>query len=465
MLRSGLPQRRTLNLERIHLRDVAISIGFALTLAVLLVGGFFGYSNVKRLAENQRLVTHTHRVIGDLEALLSTLKDAETGQRGYLLTEDPKYLAPYETALERVGTIVAHLRLLTADNPVQRERLALLERNVTERVEELQQTVVLMEHGDRAGAMDVVRSDAGKDMMDAVRDSAAIMTRTEWDLLQQRDANSRASFRTAVASNLLTVLTGAFLVVVVFYLGQRNLRTRRRAEESMKDAARRKDEFLAMLAHELRGPLAPLSNMLQVMKREDCGADLHRQALGTMERQLGQMVRLVDDLLDVNRITRGKLQLRRNRVELASIVQQSLEVSRPVAESARHQLTVTLPTAPIYVDADPLRMSQVFTNLLHNACKFTEAGGDIRLTAERQGDEAVVNVKDSGVGIPPAMLGGIFGLFSQVDTTLERSRGGLGIGLSLAKSLVEMHGGSIEARSEGVGHGSEFVVRLPVVSE
>ena len=455
-----------MNLERIHLRDVAISIGFALTLAVLLVGGFFGYTHVKHLVENQRLVTQTHRVIGDLEALLSTLKDAETGQRGYLLTEDPKYLAPYESALERVGTIVTHLRLLTADNPVQRERLSLLEQDVTARVEELERTVVLMKNGDRTGAMDIVRSDAGKDLMDHVRGSAAIMTRTEWDLLQQRDANTRESFRTAVASNLLTVLTGAFLVVVVFFLGQRNLRTRRRAEEALKEAARRKDEFLAMLAHELRSPLAPLSNMLQVMKRENGGrSDVHRQALGTMERQLGQMVRLVDDLLDVNRITRGKLELRRDRVELASIVRQSLEVSRPMAESARHQLTVTLPKAPIYVDADPLRMSQVFSNLLNNACKFTEAGGDIRLTAERQGNEAVVNVKDSGVGIPPAMLGGIFGLFSQVDTTLERSRGGLGIGLSLAKSLVEMHGGSIEARSEGVGRGSEFVVRLPVVSE
>ena len=454
-----------MNIERIHLRDIALSIGFGLTLTVLLVGGFFGYTNVVRLAENERLVAHTHEVIGDLEALLSTLKDAETGQRGFLLTEDPNYLHPYESALEQVGRIVSHLEILTADNPVQRNRLALLDRKVAERVDELHRTVLLMKEGDRAAAMAIVRSDDGRALMDDVRSSAAVMERTERDLLQLRDANSRASFRTAVVWNLLTAVTGAFLVVVVFVLGQRNLRTRRQAEAALKDAARRKDEFLAMLAHELRGPLAPLSNMVLVMKQQDCSPDLLRQALGTMERQVRQLVRLVDDLIDVNRITRDKLRLRKDRVELASVVRQSVEVSGPMAASAKHRLTVTLPPAPIFVEADPLRLSQVFSNLLNNACKFTEEGGAISLTAERRDGEVLVKVKDSGIGIPPDMLGGIFGLFAQVDTSLERSRGGLGIGLSLAKRLVEMHGGSIEARSEGVGRGSEFVVRLPVLAD
>ncbi|HEV8199858.1 MAG TPA: CHASE3 domain-containing protein [Candidatus Polarisedimenticolia bacterium] len=458
-----------MNIERIHrknqLRDVAISVGFGLTLAVLLVGGFIEYSNLEHLAESERLVAHTHRVIEDLEALLSTLKDAETGQRGYLLTEDEKYLQPYESALLRARNIVAHLEVLTADNAVQRERLAQLEQKVDERVEELHRTIVVMKSGDRAAALAMVRSDTGQAMMDDLRGSVALMERTERDLLQGRDANSRVSFRAVVVWNLLTVATGAMLVVVVFYLDQRTLRTRRRAEEALKDAARRKDEFLAMLAHELRGPLAPLSNMLQVLKREDCSGETLRQARGTMERQLGQMVRLVDDLIDVNRITRDKLQLRKDMVELAPILLQSVEVCRPMAESAKHELIVTLSPAPIFVDADPLRLSQVFANLLNNACKYTEEGGQIRLTAERQGGEVVVKIKDTGIGIPPDMLGGIFGLFTQVDTALERSRGGLGIGLSLAKRLVEMHGGSVEARSEGVGRGSEFVVRLPVLAE
>jgi signal transduction histidine kinase len=167
----------------------------------------------------------------------------------------------------------------------------------------------------------------------------------------------------------------------------------------------------------------------------------------------------------VNRITRDKLRLRKDRVDLAAVVRQSVEVSGPMAASAKQRLTVTLPSAPIFMEADPLRLSQVFSNLLNNACKFTEEGGDIRLTAERRGAEVMVKVEDTGIGIPPDKLGGIFGLFAQVDTSLERSRGGLGIGLSLAKQLVEMHGGSIEARSEGVGRGSEFVVRLPVLAE
>ena len=454
-----------MKLERLHVRDVVISVGFGLTVTVLLVGGFFGYTNVVRLAENERLVAHTHRVIGDLEALLSTLKDAEMGQRGFLLTEDPKHLEPYEAALEQVRGIVAHLEVLTADHPVQRRRLARLDRKVAERVDELHQTILLMKSGDRPAAMAIVRSDAGKALMDGVRSSAAIMERTERDLLQVRDANSRASFRTAIVYNTLTALTGAFLVVVVFVLGQRNLRIRRQAEEALKDTARRKDEFLAMLAHELRGPLAPLSNMLEVLKREDGNPELLREARSTMERQLRQLVRLVDDLLDVNRITRDKLQLRKDRVELASVVRQSVEVSGPMAASARQRLTVTLPAAPIFMDADPLRLSQVFSNLLNNACKFTEEGGDIRLTAERRGGEVLVKIKDTGIGIPPDMLRGIFGLFAQADTSLERSRGGLGIGLSLAKRLVEMHGGSIEAKSEGVGRGSEFEVRLPVLAD
>ena len=187
-----------------------------------------------------------------------------------------------------------------------------------------------------------------------------------------------------------------------------------------------------------------------------------------MDRQLGHMTRLVDDLLDVSRISRGRMELKRERVELASVVYQSVEACRPLAECAKHEVTVTLPPEPIYLHADPVRLAQVFGNLLNNACKYTEVGGRIGLTAElagggRQPPEVVVKVKDSGIGIPPDQLDSIFGMFTQVDRTLERSQGGLGIGLTLAKRLVEMHGGSIQAFSEGIGQGSEFVVRLPIL--
>jgi CheY-like chemotaxis protein len=176
-------------------------------------------------------------------------------------------------------------------------------------------------------------------------------------------------------------------------------------------------------------------------------------------------VRLVDDLLDVSRISRGKIDLRKERVELASVVYHAVEACRPAMESAKHDLTITLPPQPMYLHADPMRLAQVIGNLLNNACKFTDKGGRIWLTIEREGEHAVIRVRDTGIGIPPDQLPRIFGIFSQVDTSLERSVSGLGIGLTLVKSVVEMHGGTVEAYSAGVGQGSEFVVHLPLGDE
>jgi signal transduction histidine kinase len=242
-------------------------------------------------------------------------------------------------------------------------------------------------------------------------------------------------------------------------------RMRREASEALREADRRKDEFLAMLSHELRGPLAPLGNMLEVVKRAGDNAELLPQAYDTMERQLSQLVRLVDDLLDVSRITRNKMELRKQRVELASIVHHAAEACRPLGDSLGHEVAVTLPPEPVYLNADAARLAQVFQNLLNNACKYTEPGGRVWLTAERQAGDVVVTVKDTGVGIPPDKLASIFDMFTQVDASRERARGGLGIGLALVKRLVEMHDGTVEARSEGPGRGSEFVVRLPVLTE
>jgi PAS domain S-box-containing protein len=233
----------------------------------------------------------------------------------------------------------------------------------------------------------------------------------------------------------------------------------------LKDADRRKDEFLAILAHELRGPLAPIRHLLEIIKRTDGDRAALRDATVMMDRQLDQIVRLVDDLLDVSRITRNKLELRRERVDLIEILKQSLELNRPLAESARHQVTVTLADEPLYLHGDAVRLSQVLTNLLQNAFKYTEPGGHIWVSAERQGSEVRVAVKDTGAGIPADVLPRIFDLFIQVDRTLERSQGGLGIGLTLVKQLVMMHEGTVEAMSEGPGRGSQFVVRLPLLVE
>ena len=230
------------------------------------------------------------------------------------------------------------------------------------------------------------------------------------------------------------------------------------------ESDRRKDEFIATLSHELRDPLAPLRNMLEVVKRVDCDGDMLRTAHDAMDRQLGQLEQLVQDLLDVSRITQSRLTLRKRRVELAPIVQQAVEASATLVERAHHDLRVELPPEPIYLDADPVRLAQVFGNLLTNACKYTEHAGRILLTAERQGHEVAVTVKDTGIGIPPEKLGTVFDMFSQVQSALARSEGGLGIGLTLVKRLVEMHEGSVAARSDGLRCGSEFEVRLPVLA-
>jgi len=238
----------------------------------------------------------------------------------------------------------------------------------------------------------------------------------------------------------------------------------RRLAADLSDADRRKNEFLATLAHELRNPLAPMSNMLEVVKRADGDGAVLKQAHETLERQLAQMVRLVDDLLDLNRITHDRLDLRRGEVELSSVIQQAVEVARPLVDSAGHHLIVDLPDEPILLNADRARLAQLFGNLLNNSCKYTRPAGTISLSAERVGDDVEVTVKDNGAGIPQDKLNSIFDMFMQVDRTSERSQGGLGIGLTLVKRLTEMHGGSIEARSAGEGQGSEFIVRLPVLS-
>jgi signal transduction histidine kinase len=243
---------------------------------------------------------------------------------------------------------------------------------------------------------------------------------------------------------------------------QRAERERERLVERLRETDRKKDDFIALLAHELRNPLAPIRNGLQVIRLSD-DREVRRGAQGMMERQLAHMVRMIDDLLDVSRINRHKMELRRSRLTLAEAVSSALETAGPAVEEGGHELSVTLPGTPVYLDADLTRLAQVFANLLTNAAKYTPPGGRIWLTAERQGAAVTVSVRDNGTGIPAGSLRAIFDMFSQVDRPIERSTGGLGIGLALVKGLVEMHGGTVTAESEGEGKGSTFTVTLPVL--
>jgi PAS domain S-box-containing protein len=275
---------------------------------------------------------------------------------------------------------------------------------------------------------------------------------------------SRAGVPVDVSLTVSPIRDAAGRVVGVSKLA-RDVGERHRAHRALEEASRQKDNFLAMLAHELRNPLAPIRNGLQLLRMVDPGSEPAEQARAIMERQVDHLVRLVDDLMDVSRITRGRIEMRKEPMDLGSIVLSAVETSRPAIEAARHRFTLSLPAEPIVVDADFVRVAQVIANLLNNAAKYTDNGGAISLVAQREGDEAVIRVRDNGIGIAPEVMPRLFEMFTQAEDSLSRSRGGLGIGLALARTLVEMHGGRIEAHSAGRGEGSEFVVRLPLTRD
>ena len=233
---------------------------------------------------------------------------------------------------------------------------------------------------------------------------------------------------------------------------------------SLQEADQRKDEFLAMLAHELRNPLAPIRNAVQIIRRKGLPVPELQWSTEVIHRQTNQLTRLVDDLLDISRITRGKVEMRKETVELSEVLNSALEASRPLIEKWEHKVTICLPPRPVRLFADPTRLTQVFLNLLNNAAKYTDQGGHIELKAELEGNDVVVMIRDNGIGISPEMLPRIFEPFAQVDRSLARAQGGLGIGLTLVQRLLALHGGTIEARSEGPGKGSEFIARVPIAS-
>jgi PAS domain S-box-containing protein len=568
----------------------------ALLVAALLVDAVLTLHNIREVATAVQWVSHTHEVLGHLEQVVSTLKDAETGQRGYLLTGERVYLEPYEQALARIPGRFEQLRQLTIDNPPQTAHVLKLEQLAAERLAVLRQGIERFQaEPDKSRALALSRQyllqGEGKRLMDLVRDEVFGMQQLERALLARRETASRANTRAALASTVVGLGLGLALVAMVIALVARNLAARQRAadvvhaererfrttltsigdavvvtdaqgrvtllnpvaqaltgwggealgepldavfrivneatretvenpvskvirlgtivglanhtvliakdgaelpiddsgapirdahgrivgvvlvfrditarrgsERGLEDADRRKDEFLAMLAHELRNPLAPIRNAAHTLALLGTGDDRVRWVASVIERQIGLMTRLVDDLLDVSRITSGKITLQRATVSVAAVLAQAVEAARPPAESRRQTLEVDVPEDVGWVDGDPARLAQVVGNLLDNAIKYTEDGGRVRLRARAEADEIVIVVEDSGVGIDPALLPHVFDLFIQADRSLERKQGGLGLGLTLVRRLVEMHGGRVEAASAGPGLGSAFTIRLP----
>ena len=572
------------------------AIAVALLVVALIVDAVLSLHNIRGVATSVQWVSHSNEVLARLEAVLSTIKDAETGQRGYLLTGEPAYLEPYREAVDRLPRQMADLRQLTLDNPPQTVRVLRLDQLASEQLAILRRGLDLFAlEPDRGRALQSARqtvlSGQGKQVMDAIRGEVEQMQRVEWDLLRERAAISRASARTALATTIVGLAIGVGLVALTIWLFARNLAIRQRAadvlqaererfrttltsigdavvvtdghgrvtllnpaaqtltrwasdaigrpieevfrivneetrgtvenpvtkvlregavvglanhtvligrdgtevpiddsgapirdgrgrtvgvvlvfrditerraaEQKLHENDRRKDEFLAMLAHELRNPLAPIRNAAHTLALLGTPDDRLQWVAGVIERQVGLMTRLVDDLLDVSRITSGQITLQREAVSIAAVIAQAVEAARPPAESRKETLEVDVAADVGWVDGDQARLVQAVGNLLDNAIKYTEEGGHIRLTAGADDREIVIAVRDTGVGITAGLLPHVFDLFTRADRSLERRQGGLGIGLTLVRRLVEMHGGRVEVSSEGTGRGSEFTIRLP----
>lgn len=299
------------------------------------------------------------------------------------------------------------------------------------------------------------------------------VTSVALEVMQARDFSLRAKKFTDDEIGVLTDAFNDMLSEVERQTGAlgksndslaREMSERIAAEAALRFADVRKDEFLATLAHELRNPLAALSNSLEILRMVRSRPDLADNAQAVMARQLKQMVRLVNDLLDVSRINTGKLAITKKRIDIQSVIHDAIESSSPLIKSCGHTLTVNLPEALVYIDADSLRLAQVFSNILNNAAKYTDHGGQIRLNVSVNEHYVIVSISDTGIGIAPGMLDNIFKMFTQVDQSLERTHAGLGVGLALAKHLMELHGYELDAYSEGVGKGSTFSMRLAIVS-
>jgi signal transduction histidine kinase/ActR/RegA family two-component response regulator len=558
-----------------------------------------------RLRDANLVAAQWHDLVSTNERMLGALRDAETGQRGYLLTMQAGYLDPYEAAVQTVPELAIRLDNLTHDIPEQQRKAREMLDLAQQKLAELAATISLARGGDSKGAVALVNTNRGKALMDQIRDLASdidtgaglraaayrataeqqagqmiasvilmsglsiallicltyilrrdarlireseeqlsITLRSIGDAVVTTDARGNVTFLNPVAVDLVrgteltaptpfkevlrlvNEVTGADAedpiarvlsegktiglanhtalvrrdgtsisiedsaapllddhghvrgVVFVF----KDISERRRAELALADAQhqlhanlaslkateeelravdRQKDAFLATLAHELRNPVAPIRHAVKLLDNEGLGREQVQWARGVIARQIEHMARLLDDLLDSARITRGELALQLAHVELGSIVSDALDVAKPLIERKGHTLQVNLPERPVTLMVDGIRIAQVLSNLLTNAAKYTDTAGRIVLEAALDAEQLLISVKDSGVGIRPETRPRLFGMFSQIKSTTDRSEGGLGIGLALAKELVELHGGEIDVRSGGDNQGSEFIVRLP----
>ncbi|MHB8798430.1 MAG: ATP-binding protein [Thermoanaerobaculia bacterium] len=456
---------------RILARKERVVLGIAV--AALAANAVLTVGNLERLVEGQRGTGRSGQVLTELARVEATLGAAEAAQRRFLLARGATSLAPLEAGRTVLAIQLDRLAELTRGDGRQVERVAQLSVAARRRL-------ALLNDGVRryrqAGTAELPREDpAEHETAAAVRSALDGLEAAERLTLASREAATARSRFAAGASAFASTLLGLCLVVVGLLLLRRELAADaaataavEKANAALRDADRRKDEFLASLAHELRNPLAAMRNAVELLDASEGVVDgtakdrkgLARAVLG---RQLAHLTRLVDDLLDLSRVTSSRLVLKKEAVALAEVVEAALETTGPALETRRHELSVVFPRESVLVEGDPIRLAQVVSNLLSNAAKYSPPGGRIELAVAADEVEAVVRVTDDGIGLAPEDLERVFGLFEQGSVRPVDDEG-LGVGLALSRRLAQLHGGSLNATSPGAGHGSTFTLRIPRVS-
>jgi signal transduction histidine kinase len=439
--------------RRHRFTTAAIASAAVLLLIVLIADGAVSYRAIQTVLRNQALLAHSDLVLRELGATLSSAKDAESGQRGYLLTGRRAYLRPYNSAVIQLGEHIGRLRQLTADNPRQQQLVRQVEQNANRKLAELRDTIVANDAHGSAAAAAIVLSDRGKNLMDALRSNLDAMGAEENRINQQRVTESAVSGRraldTLLVSTLLAtiVLTIMFLQIVRSALAEQGARVRaevafeveQRARTEAESVARAKDEFIATLSHELRTPLTSILGWSRILR--DGGGD--EETIAMAAESIAQSAQsqqfLIEDMLDVSRIILGKFHMEISPVDLNPIAQAAADMIRPVAEVKDIKLRIELPQQPRVINGDGRRIKQVIWNFLSNAVKFTPADGHVVLRIAIAGSWITIEVSDTGEGIDPDLIPHLFERFRQADGAI--AKGGLGLGLSIARHVVEAHGG------------------------
>jgi signal transduction histidine kinase len=430
----------------------------ALFIVVIVVTVRSNIQQTLALLDVTNLVKHTRDVQREVDAVLFAMTEAETGQRGYLLTGNTAYLAPFDNGRADVDSSLQTLQDLTADNPPEQARVKELQIATDARWKELGVAADVRRQLGLGPALMTMTSDA--ELMDRIRQVAADINLEEGNLLTERQALRDAAFRSAVRGRIASGIVSSSLLVVLAFLAFAHARARERAIQREEHANRLKDEFLAVLSHELRTPLNAVLGWAQILQGGAVTEKTTGRALAAIMRNAESQQRLVEDLLDVSRIISGKFPLDRQPCELRLSVSAAIDAVRPDVQAKQIDLHVDL-NGPLVINADPYRMQQVAANLLSNAVKFTPQGGRVDVTLAPRDDGAMLVVRDSGIGIAAALQPHIFDRFRQGDSSGTGAHGGLGLGLAIVKHIVEAHGGRIAVESAGEGAGATFRVFLP----